>query len=84
MSMSEIPTVAPGKTTRVRRWAKRPANPNDDFPNASLSVRDVHLIVRELEGYEKRIAHFKDRESRTEQRYVRKLIEKLYQVRWSP
>ena len=42
------------------------------------------LIVRELESCEKRIAAFKDRESKTEPRRVRKLIEKLYQVRWSP
>ena len=72
------------KPARIRRWSKRPTNPNDDFPNASLSVRDVHLIIRELESCEKRIAEFKDRESKSEQRRVRKLIEKLYKVRWSP
>ena len=75
---------APAKSKRIRRWAKRPANPNDDFPNASLSVRDVHLIIRELEGHEKGIAAFKDRDSKMEQRHVRKLIEKLYQVRRAP
>jgi hypothetical protein len=74
---------APAKPKRIRSWAKRPENPNDEFPNASLSVRDVHLIVRELESYEKRIAPFKDRASKTEQRHVQKLIEKLYKVRWS-
>ena len=77
-------TADPTKPKRLRRWVKRPTNPNDEFPNASLSVRDVHLIVRELESCEKRIAAFKDRESKTEQRRVRKLIEKLYQVRWLP
>ena len=82
--MTAISTDAPGKRERIRRWAKRPANPNDDFPNASLSVRDVHLIIRELEVYEKRIAVFKDRESKTTQHHARKLIDKLYQVRWSP
>ena len=80
--MTALATEAFAKPKRLRRWAKRPATPNDDLPNASLSVRDVHLIIRELEGYEKRIAHFKDRDSRTEQRHVRKLIEKLY--KWSP
>lgn len=76
-------TPAPTTTKRTRRWAKRPANPNDEFPNASLSVLDVQLIIRELESYEKRIAPFKDRESKRYQRHVRKLIEKLYQVKWS-
>jgi hypothetical protein len=74
---------APTKPKRPRRWAKRPANPNDEFPNASLSVIDTQLIIRELEGYEKRIAVFKDRESRREQRHVHKLIAKLYKVKWS-
>jgi hypothetical protein len=82
--MTAIATEAPAKSKRTRRWAKRPANPNDDFPNASLSVMDTQLIIRELESYEKEIAPFKDRESRSHQRHVRKLIEKLYQVRWSP
>ena len=82
--MTALATETTAKPKRLRRWAKRPANPNDDFPNASLSVRDTQLIIRELESYEKRNAHFKDRESRTEQRHVRKLIEKLYQVQWSP
>lgn len=77
-------TPIPTKPKRIRRWAKRPSNPNDDFPNASLSVLDVHIIIRELEGYEKRITAFKDRASKTEQRRVRKLIEKLYKVKWSP
>lgn len=75
-------TIATTKPKRIRRWAKRPANPNDEFPNASLSVMDVQLIIRELEGYEKRIAPFKDRESKSYQRHARKLIEKLYQVKW--
>ena len=81
---THVTADAPTKPKRLRRWVKRPTNPNDEFPNASLSVRDVHLIVRELESCEKRIAAFKDRESKTEQRRVRKLIEKLYQVRWLP
>lgn len=76
-------TQVTATTKRARRWAKRPANPNDAFPNASLSVRDVQLIVRELEFYEKRLVPFRDRESKTAQRYVRKLIEKLHQVKWS-
>lgn len=66
----------------IRRWAKRPTDPNHDA-NAFLSVRDVHLIIRELENCEKRSAPFKDHNSKNEQRRVRKLIEKLYQVRWS-
>ena len=78
---TEVSTLKP---KRLRRWAKRPENPNDDFPNVSLSVRDVHLILRELESYEKRIVAFKDRESKTEQRHVRKLLDKLHQVRWTP
>jgi hypothetical protein len=82
--MTTIATETPTKIRRSRRWAKRPTNPNDKFPNASLSVMDTQLIIRELEGYEKQIAPFKDRASRSHQRHVRKLIEKLYQVRWSP
>jgi len=73
--------MAVPKPKRIRRWAKRPTDPNHDA-NAFLSVRDVHLIIRELESCEKRIAPFKDRDSKSEQRRVRKLIEKLYQVRW--
>ena len=82
--MTALATQASAKPKRTRRWAKRPANPNDEFPNASLSVMDTQLIIRELEGYEKRIAVFKDRASKSEQRHVRELIEKLYQVRRSP
>ena len=83
MLSTTISETAPSSNPkRIRHWGKRPANPNDDEPNASLSVLDVQLIVRELEGYEKRIAPFKDRESKTEQRRVRKLIDKLYQVHW--
>jgi hypothetical protein len=78
----EISTAAGAKPKRIRRWAKRPANPNDEFPNASLSVMDVQLIIRELEKYAQRIVQFKDRDSRSEQRRVRKLIEKLNQVKW--
>lgn len=81
---THVTADAPPKRKRNRRWAKAPATPNDDFPNAALSVFDTQLIIRELEGYEKRIASFKDRESRTAQRHIRKLIEKLYQVKWSP
>ena len=75
--------TTPTKPKRIRRWAKRPTDPNHDA-NAFLSVRDAHLIIRELEGYEKRIAVFKDRDSKAEQRHVRKLIEKLYAVKWTP
>ena len=82
--MTAISTEAPAKLKRIRRWAKRPANPNDDFPNASLSVREVRLLIREMEDYEKRIAAFKDRDSRMDQRLVKKLLAKLHQVRWSP
>jgi hypothetical protein len=82
--MSETISATTGvKPKRIRRWAKRPANPNDDFPNASLSVMDVQLIIRELESYEKRIAKLPGREGTTARRHARKLIEKLYQVRWS-
>jgi hypothetical protein len=76
-------TTVTAKPKRIRQWAKRPANPNDEFPNASLSVMDVQLIIRELENYERRIAPLKDRDSKTAQRRARKLIDKLYQVRWS-
>ena len=82
--MTAIPTEAPAKLKRIRRWAKRPGNPNDDFPNASLSVREVRLLIREMEDYEQRIAAFKDRDSRMDQRLVKKLLAKLHQVRWSP
>ena len=82
--MTAITAEAPVKPKRIRRWAKRPANPNDDFPNASLSVREVRLLIREMEDYEKRIASFKDRDSRMDQRLVKKLLAKLHQVRWSP
>jgi hypothetical protein len=78
----QISTAAGAKPKRIRRWAKRPANPNDEFPNASLSVLDVQLIIRELRRSAQRIVQFKDRESRSEQRRVRKLIEKLHQVKW--
>jgi len=74
---------APVKPKRIRRWAKRPENPNDVFPNASLNVLEVQLILRELESYEKRIASLTGREIKREQRHVRKLIEKLYQVNCS-
>jgi hypothetical protein len=47
-------------------------------------VRDVHLIVSESECYEKRSAPFKDQASKSAQHQVRKLIKKLYQVRWLP
>jgi hypothetical protein len=78
----QISTATDAKPKRIRRWAKRPANPNDEFPNASLSVLDVQIIIRELEKYAQRIVQFKDRDSRSEQRRVRKLIEKLHQVKW--
>jgi hypothetical protein len=71
--MTALATQASAKPKRTRRWAKRPANPNDEFPNASLSVMDTQLI-RELEGYEKRIAVFKDRTSKSEQRRVREIF----------
>lgn len=83
-AMARAEQITTAKSKRLRRWTKRPANPNDEFPNASLSVLDVQLIIRELEGYEKRIALFKDRESRRHQRHAHKLIEKLYQVKWLP
>ena len=76
------PTAAPTTPKRIRRWAKRPTDPNHDA-NAFLSVRDVHLVLRELESYEKRLAPFKDRASKSEQRHVRALIEKLYAVKWT-
>ena len=82
--MTATATEAPAKPKRIRRWAKRPPNPNDAFPNASLSVREVRLLIREMEDYEKRIAALKGRDSRMDQRLVRKLLDKLRQVRWSP
>lgn len=78
-----IEPVIARKSRRGRRWAKKPTNPNDEFPNASLSAHDVNLIVRELEDCEKRIVQFKDRGSKAEQQHVHALIEKLYRVRWS-
>jgi hypothetical protein len=72
------------KPKRLRRWAKRPANPNDEFPNASLSVLDVRLILHELRSYEKRIANHPGRDFSRDRKHVRGLIEKLHQVRWSP
>jgi hypothetical protein len=44
----------------------------------------VNLIVRELANYQLRIALFTDRDSRTEQRHLKKLLEKLRQVKWTP
>jgi|GEM_PF-3818013 len=71
-------------TTKTKRQTtKRTANPNDAFPNASLSVRDVHLIIRELERYLKRIEGLKGRDIDTQRRHAQKLIDKLYQVRWT-
>lgn len=67
--------------TRKRRWMKRPANPNDDAPNAALSVRDVQLLVRELENYLNRIRGATG--VATHRRHALKLIDKLHQVRWS-
>lgn len=67
-----------------RRWMKRPANPNDEAPNATLSVGDVQLLVRELENYLSRIRGTTDRDVAARRRHVLKLIEKLHQVRWSP
>jgi hypothetical protein len=71
--------IAPKK--QIRRWAKRPTDPNHDA-NAFLSVRDVHLIVRELESYAQRIANLTGRAIATDRRRVRALIEKLHAVRW--
>ena len=79
-SSMESSAAAPKK--RIRRWAKRPADPNHDA-NAFLSVMDVQLIIRELESYERRIAPLKGRDYRTAQRRARRLIEKLYAVRWT-
>ena len=70
-------------TKPKRQTAKRTANPNDAFPNASLSVRDVHLIIRELERYLKRIEDLKGRDIGTQRRHAQKLVDKLYQVRWT-
>lgn len=67
-----------------RRGTKRPTNPNDEFPNASLSVRDVHLILRELESFLKRIEGLRGRDIDVERRHAQKLVAKLYQVRWAP
>jgi hypothetical protein len=62
--------------------AKRPADPNHDA-NTFLSVRDVNLIVGELESYEKRIAGISGRDFARDRRHVQKLIEKLRAVRWT-
>lgn len=72
------------KPKRIRRWVKRPANPNDEFPNASLSVREVQLLLQLAKEHEKQVAKFKDRDSRSGKRLVQGLIEKLGQVKWSP
>lgn len=82
--MSAPTEVVLSKPKRIRRWAKRPSNPNDEFPNVSLSVRDVNLIVTVLKDHGKKIEQFKDRDSKSEQRLVQKLIEKLGQVKWTP
>lgn len=82
--MTNTTEVVLKKPKRIRRWAKRPTNPNDEFPNASLSVRDVNLLVYVLKSHEKQISQFKDRDSKTEQRHVQKLLAKLDQVKWTP
>ena len=56
---------------RIRRWAKRPADPN------------VHLVIRELEGYLRRIEGLRGRDVAMDRRLAQKLVAKLYQVRWS-
>lgn len=81
--MSTPTEVVLRKPKRIRRWTKRPSNPNDEFPNASLSVRDVKLLVELLNDHGKKIDKHKDRDSKTEQRHVQKLIEKLGQIKWS-
>lgn len=52
--------------------------------NAFLSVRDVSLIVRELEHYEDRLSNLSDRDALSDRRHVKKLIERLYAVKWTP
>ena len=53
------------------------------IPNAARDVLDVQLIIRELEGYERRIANLPGREAEADRRHVRGLIEKLYRVECS-
>ena len=55
-------TLEDPKSKRGCRRSRRAGNSNDEFPNASLSVRDVHLLIRELEGYLKRIEGMSGRE----------------------
>lgn len=81
IDLGEMSFELPPKKKRSRRWAKRPADPNHDA-NAFLSVRDVHLIVRELEIYARRIANLTGREIASDRRRVHKLIEKLRAVKW--
>jgi hypothetical protein len=78
-------TVAEAATQKLRRrGTKRSTTPNDEFPNASLSVRDVHLILRELESFLKRIEGLQGRDIGVGRRHAQKLVAKLYQVRWTP
>ncbi len=72
----------PPRRRRIRRWAKRPTDPNHDA-NAFLSVRDVRLVLRELENYESRIARLPGRTFASSRRHVRVLIERLRAVRWT-
>ena len=83
-TMNTIASEPTAKPKRIRRWARRPANPNDDSPNATLSVRDVHLLIRELENYLGRIRGVTDRETAMHRRHAQKLIDKLHQVEWKP
>ena len=76
-----VTPTPPPKKKRIRRWAKRPTDPNYNA-NVFLSVRDVHLILRELESYAKRIEGV--RGFAIERRFVLRLIEKLRVVKWSP
>lgn len=62
-------------TKRIGRGALRP-------PNASLSVRDVHLLIREVDNYLSRIRGARGREVAMNRRHAQKLIDKLRQVIW--
>jgi len=77
-------TGADPKPKRPRRWTKRSATTNDNSPNASLSARDVHLLIREVDNYLGRIRGVRGREIAMQRRHAQKLIDKLHQVKWSP
>ncbi len=82
MTTASTEAATPTKPKRFRRWAKRPTDPNHEA-NTFLSVRDVQLVIRELESLEKRLTNIGGRDAAYQRRHARRLIDKLYAVKWT-